>query len=172
MLALPRLVAVVAALTLICTLASGGAAQAAEKAIWGPASLPDGSSALGLYAELGVDTVQLSMSWASVASERPASAVDPSDPAYRWPNEIDVAERAARSRGIQVALLVASTPPWANGGRAQTRVPDEPQDYADFLTAAARRYPTVRRWMIWGEPNRDDRLQPNTENGLSGGDRR
>jgi hypothetical protein len=29
------------------------------------------------------------------------------------------------------------------------------------MTAASRRYPSVRRWMVWGEPNRADRFQPN-----------
>ncbi len=56
---------------------------------------------------------------------------------------------------------MATAPPWANGGKAPIQAPDNPQDYADFITAAARRYPGVRRWMIWGEPNRDDRFQPN-----------
>ncbi len=47
-------------------------------------------------------------------------------------------------------------------------MPADARDYADFLVAAARRYPAVRRWMIWGEPNRDDRLQPNSPNGPEG----
>ena len=67
----------------------------------------------------------------------------------------------AHAHAIRLSLLVANTPPWANGNRGPVYVPDDPQDYADFLTAAARRYPAVRRWMIWGEPNRDDRFLPN-----------
>ncbi len=34
------------------------------------------------------------------------------------------------------------------------------RDYADFLTAASRRYPRVRHWMIWGEANRAAVFQP------------
>src|SRR4051795_3628333 len=34
----------------------------------------------------------------------------------------------------------------------------------NFLTAASRRYPSVRRWMIWGEPTRVDRFQPGAGN--------
>jgi hypothetical protein len=62
--------------------------------------------------------------------------------------------------GIAVALSAEGSPPWANGGRAPIWAPD-PHDFADFLMAASRRYPTVTRWMIWGEPNKADRFQPN-----------
>jgi len=48
---------------------------------------------------------------------------------------------------------VSRSPEWSNGGRSEIWRP-RPQAFADFLAAAARRYPTVRRWMIWGEPNR------------------
>ena len=65
---------------------------------------------------------------------------------------------------MRVALLVEDAPPWANGGRPAIWAPTDAGDYADFLAAAARRYPLVRRWMIWGEPNRHDRFQPNGEN--------
>jgi hypothetical protein len=33
--------------------------------------------------------------------------------------------------------------------------------YADFVAAASRRYPSVRRWMIWGEPNSANTFLPN-----------
>lgn len=158
--------AVLAPAVLVLALASP--AQAAEKALWGPATLPDGTSAFGLYDELGIDTLQLSMSWLDVAPARPASPADPSDPAYRWPPEVTAAVAEAAAHGIRISLLVANSPPWANGGRGPTYAPSDPQDYADFLSAAARRYPAVRRWMIWGEPNRDDRFQPNEDNSAVG----
>jgi len=157
-----------AALTLIAGLATGPFANAAEKAIWGPTTLPDGSSAFGLYGELGIDTLQLSVRWADVAPSRPGSATDPADPAYRWPPHVADAAAEASRNGIRLALLVTSAPPWANGGRAPIWRPGDPQDFADFLTAVARRYPAVRRWMIWGEPNRADRFQPNKENDRAG----
>ncbi|HEV2786300.1 MAG TPA: hypothetical protein VGV67_07935, partial [Solirubrobacteraceae bacterium] len=139
-------------------------APAAEKALWGPATLPDGRSGFGLYDELGIDTLQLSLSWADVAPVRPAAPADPADPAYRWPPEVTAAAAEAPARAITLSLLVSNAPGWANGGRGPTHAPTDPQDYADFLTAVARRYPVVRRWMIWGEPNRDDRFQPNAAN--------
>jgi hypothetical protein len=58
-----------------------------------------------------------------------------------------------RRTGIQVALLVSQSPKWSNGGKSAIWSP-RPRAFAAFLAAAARRYPTVRRWMVWGEPNR------------------
>jgi hypothetical protein len=134
-------------------------ASAAEKAIWGPTTLPDGASAFPLYRALGVDTYQISVNWAAVAPSQPGSPTDPSDPAYRWPAELDRAVAEARGQRIDVAVLVSGSPAWANGGGPSIRAP-APGAFADFLTAASRRYGSVRRWMIWGEPNRDDRFQP------------
>ncbi|MCA1587133.1 MAG: hypothetical protein LC744_00145 [Chloroflexi bacterium] len=143
-------------------------ARAAEKALWGPAALPDGSSAFSLYDELAIDTLQMSMSWSDIAPTRPVDPTDPADPAYRWPGEVTAAAAEAPVHAIGLSLLVANSPPWANGNRAPAYAPADPQDYADFLTAASRRYPAVRGWMIWGEPNRADRFQPNRENDPAG----
>ena len=121
-----------------------------EKAIWGPVEMPNGSSALPVYKRLGVDTFQIQLRWADIASQRPADPRNPNDPAYHWPPDVDLATREAPGYGIRVAILVTTSPGWANGGRAEVWAPDRPSDYADFLTAAARRYPSVDRWMIWG----------------------
>ncbi len=158
-----------AGLVLAVALLAAAPAGAAEKALWGPATLPDGSSAFGLYDQLGIDTLQLSMSWADVAAAgRPANPRDPADPAYHWPADVDAATTEAARHGIRISLLVATTPAWANGSRAPIWAPTSAGDYADFLVAAARRYPLVRRWMIWGEPNRADRFQPNQTNSAVG----
>jgi hypothetical protein len=147
---------------LACVLAGTNAdgAAAAEKAIWGPVTLPGGADAFPVYRDLGVDTLQLQLDWPTAAPTKPRNPGDPSDPAYRWPAEIDLAVARAAASGIQVALLVSRSPSWANGGRSEIYAPD-PAAYAAFVAAASRRYRTVRRWMIWGEPNRDDRFLPN-----------
>jgi len=152
----------------VVVLVLGTPARAAEKALWGPVALPDGSSAFGLYDELAIDTLQMSLSWADIAPVRPAVATDPSDPAYRWPAEVTAAAAQAPAHAIGLSLLVVGAPPWSNGDRPPIWAPTDPQDYADFLTAAARRFPAVRRWMIWGEPNRDDRFQPNADDDPAG----
>jgi hypothetical protein len=130
-----------------------------KKAIWGPVRMPDGSSAFPVYRDLGVDILQITLKWSAVAPTRPADPVNPDDPAYSWPAEIDYAIRHGRRRGISVALLVRDSPPWANGGRSPEWAPKQ-RAYASFLIAASRRYPSVRRWMIWGEPNRAGSFQP------------
>lgn len=137
-------------------------AHAAEKAIWGPAKLPSGASAFPVYRDLGVDTLQITVSFATVAPNRPAQAGNPADPVYRWPASLDAIIAEARANRIAVALLVARSPGWANGGRSELHAPD-PRAFGDFMAAASRRYPYVRRWMIWGEPNRADRFLPNRE---------
>lgn len=139
-----------------------------EKAIWGPVEMPDGRSAFPIYRQLGVDVFQAQLRWADIAAQRPASPEDPADPAYHWPANVDLAVREAPRYGVTVALLVTTSPSWANGHRAEIHAPNDVADYADFLTAASRRYPGVTRWMIWGEPNRSDRFLPNRPNDPSG----
>jgi hypothetical protein len=150
---------------LLAVLAAGllalpSTANAAEKSIWGPIELPQGSSAFPLYDRLGVDVFQTVLNWAEAAPVRPSRPTDPNDPAYRWPRKLDLAVAEARRHGISVAIMAAYTPRWANGGRARQWSPRDPGDYARFLTAASRRYRTVRRWMIWGEPTRSANFRP------------
>ena len=148
----------------LALLVTPSTARAAEKAIWGPVTLPSGASAFPTYRHLGVDTFQYTLNWATVAPERPTDPGNPADSAYRWPASLDQAVAAAAAHRINVALLVTRSPGWANGGRTAIHAPD-PGAYAEFVAAASRRYPSVRRWMIWGEPNRSDRFQPNSVGG-------
>lgn len=132
------------------------AGHQALKMIWGPVTMPDGQSAFPTYHRLGVQAFQVDLNWSDAAPTKPANGQDPNDPAYVWPAQLDqVMEQAARYR-IKVMLLVQHSPGWANGGRPSIWAPDDPADYANFLIAAAHRYPSVRLWMVWGEPNRDE----------------
>ena len=56
--------------------------------------------------------------------------------------------------------MLHGSPRWANGGRPPEYAPARSRDFADFARAAARRYPAVRRWMVWGEPSRSDNFKP------------
>lgn len=140
--------------------AATAARTPAAKAIWGPVTMPDGSSAFPVYRRLGVDVFQVQLNWAATATARPADPTNPDDPAYRWPKIVDTAVAEGKAAGIDVAIMVTQTPGWANGDRASRYAPDRPSDYADFLTAAARRYPSVHRWMVWGEPTRPGNFEP------------
>lgn len=129
------------------------------KAIWGPLRTADGASAFPIYSDLGVDVLQVQLQWPLVAPSQPANPADTADPAYLWPPALDVAIEEARERGIEIALLVRGSPRWANGGRDSRWAPN-PRHYARFMAAASRRYPSVRRWMVWGEPNHQSAFRP------------
>jgi len=140
---------------LACGVLAGSAHAASfEKAIWGPVRTPSGASAFPIYHRLGVDTFEIQLVWADVARWRPKVATDPRDRAYRWPAELRDAIRLARRSGIRVAVMVKGTPRWANGGKDVTVPPTSDADIAHFFTAAVAHYPSVRRWMVWGEPSR------------------
>lgn len=61
---------------------------------------------------------------------------------------------------MSVLLQIVFTPGWANGGHPQNWAPRRASDYAAFATAAARHYPTVHLWMVWGEPTRAQNFAP------------
>ena len=130
-----------------------------KKAIWGPAAV-DGRSQFPIYADLGAGIYETNLNWNSVATSRPSQATDPGDPAYRWPEDLDFDIREAARYGIKVCLLIYGTPPWANGGKQPRWEPSRVQDLANFAAAAARRYPSVHLWMIWGEPSRAANFSP------------
>lgn len=133
--------------------ASADAAPTRKKAIWGPAMV-DGVSQFPIYRDLGVGIYQTAVSWRETAPSQPVHPLDPSDPAYTWSPTLDFAVSEAKRYGIAVSLMVLRTPEWANGGRDETVPPSKPQDYAKFVEAIARRYPSVRLFMVWGEPIR------------------
>jgi hypothetical protein len=155
------------ALCAICSAVSAVPAGAAKthftsrKAIWGPVNR-DGAPQFPIYHDLGAGIWQDTLNWRNTAPTRPADPTNPNDPAYHWPAELDQAVSDAARYKIRISLLVMSTPPWANGGRDYNWVPHDVGDYTDFLTAAARRYPSVKLWMIWGEPSRRPNFMPLT----------
>jgi hypothetical protein len=166
------------ATVLLVILASAPAAGAAEKSIWGPATFPVGNancptgpspcSAFPLYRQLGATNYQVQIPWDSVALSRPANPRDPSDPAYKWPSFADFDAQQAAQYGMSMAVLVQGTPAWANGGRPRAWAPTNPQDYADFMYAISKRYPSIHRWMIWGEPSYGINFQPMPANSRVG----
>jgi hypothetical protein len=100
------------------------------------------------------------LSWAQVAAQRPTVPRSPDDPAYVWPPGLELTLRNARAAGIEPVLYVNGFPPWSNGGRDHTWVPNNPADYGDFMAAAVARYPQVRRWIVFGEPSHYVNFRP------------
>jgi hypothetical protein len=159
----PRLRRHVLAIAL-CLLLMGAAAPAApaaplEKGFWGPTEV-GGVSQFPIYEDLGVTLFQMTLRWDEVAATRPRDARDPADRAYRWPADVDFAIRQAKRHGMRVLLMLIDAPSWANSGRSPEYAPDRPSDFGAFARAASRRYPSVRHWMIWGEPSRSARFKP------------
>ena len=143
----------VAAAVLCATLLVAAPAHAArnlDKVFWGPAE-QSGVSQFPIYRDLGVTVFGDTLSWSDVAKTRPADPTNPADPAYSWP-DLDAKMADAQANGISYLFQVLLTPGWANGGQSPAWAPDDPQDYANFLIAASKRYPSVKRWMVWGEP--------------------
>ena len=61
--------------------------------------------------------VRTVVDWSQVAPDRPSSAVDPFDPAYKF-EDIDELVRNAQQRGMEVLITLWGTPKWANGGQS------------------------------------------------------
>jgi hypothetical protein len=114
---------------------------------------------LDRLAALGVDVVRINIRWDRVAAKRPAKTASHEDPAYNW-SEPDVLLEGLRTRRVAAAVTLVGTPRWANGGRAANWAPTSSGSFANFAHAAAMRYPWVRRWVIWNEPNKHWQLRP------------
>ncbi len=142
---------------------SGPAKQTTKKLMWGPPYLADGTSLFPEYRDLGVGIFAVQLRWEEAAPDRrPENPTDWRDPAYEWPVHVTDSIREAEKYGIKPNLMVMGAPPWANSGEVGEwfKKPDDPQDFADFITAATDRYPSVRLWKVWGEPNRQPNFQP------------
>ena len=101
----------------------------------------------------GFQVVRLPLTWGSIARERPAHPRDPSDPAYHW-EFIDGRLDQILARGLTPMFVAYAAPAWASHGKLTASA----GQYADFLTAAAKRYggstrPRVRLWELWNEPD-------------------
>jgi hypothetical protein len=118
-------------------------------------------SRLDVLERLGADVVRFTIRWDRVARRKPASPRDHTDTTYDW-SSVDAVLRGLRRHGIQPVVTVYGTPGWANGGRSANWAPTSGAAFANFVHAAARRYPWVRYWTIWNEPNRSTFLRPTT----------
>jgi len=129
--------------------------------MWGPGSL-HGVSLFPTFNELGVKVYEDALHWNLIALRRPRHPTDSRDPAYDWPSEVTRAVAEAKRYGMQVALEIIGSPSWANGGLPPAWIPLRLRYYTDFAIAAAKRYPSVHIWMIWGEPSRSKNFRPLT----------
>jgi hypothetical protein len=139
--------------------ASSGVRYGIQDDAWlefGPGTL---NQRLTTLKRLGVPLVRFTLRWNQVATRRPRDAASPRDRAYDW-RRPDRILRGLRRHGLTPVLTLVGTPAWANGGRGPNYAPPRPRDFRRFATAAARRYPGVRYWLIWNEPNKRVWLRP------------
>ena len=155
------LAAVVVALLLP---AAAGASPFVRYGIQDDAYLASGPSlepSLQTLDELGVGLVRYMVNWREVAPKKPREPANPGDPAYRW-TDTDAILGALHAHGISVLVTLDRAPAWANGGKGSNVAPTGKYALADFAIAVAKRYPWLRLWEIWNEPNLQSFLKPNS----------
>ncbi len=146
---------------LVPGIAASTAHAGGVKAMWGPA-LRDGVSEFPTYRELGVKVYEDVLRWNLIAQHRPRNPRNPRDRAYVWPAEVTRSVAEAKHYGMRVAFEIIGSPEWANGHLPPKWVPLRLRYFSDFAVAAAKRYPSVHLWMIWGEPSRSKNFRPLT----------
>ncbi len=133
------------------------------------------AQALDEAVALGADVVRANVIWGKFApsptSKRRPRRFDAKDPAAYPPGTFDILDSfvaGAQARGLQVLLTpTGPIPAWASrcgGSLANRRVckPD-PKLFGAFVRALGTRYPTVKLWSIWNEPNLRSWLSPQYE---------
>ena len=112
----------------------------------GPGSL---EQRLNRLDALGVDLVRFTIEW---------NQVEQTQGTFDW-RRPDTVLQGLHEHGIAAVVTLVGSPMWANGGRPSNWAP-APATFAGFARAAALRYPFVRDWLIWNEPNQARWLRP------------
>jgi len=133
--------------------------------------------------DLGVDTLRVEVKWNEVAPDPGAKTkpnFDASDPlayashpdAYPGFGGYDDLLQRARALGLRIIVTITGDAPrWAtvggNGTGANINLRPEPNEYAQFAAAVAKRYsgiyaglPAVFYLTIWNEPNHRQFIKP------------
>src|SRR3954469_10198367 len=118
--------------------------------------------------DLGVDVIRANVIWNRYAPSprsKRKPQFDATNPDAYALGELDALVAGAAARGMTVLLTPTGPgPAWASscGGSATARriCNPKPAEYGNFVTALGKRYPTVKRWSIWNEPNQGGWLTP------------
>jgi Beta-galactosidase len=100
--------------------------------------------------ELGAQVARVTLDW---------RRIEPQQGAFDW-THADAWLEALRSEGVVPLVTLWGTPRWANGGGGPNVAPRSGATFAAFARAAAERFPWVRRWIVWNEPNQRRWLLP------------
>jgi polysaccharide biosynthesis protein PslG len=112
---------------------------------------PERAAMLDRAQGVGARVIRAFIRWHLAAPERPQPGAPPFDEPRLW--ELDELVAGANARGMEVMFTIWGTPPWANDGQAPNRAPTDLDALRDFAHGLAARYPSVRRYAIWNEPN-------------------
>ena len=146
----------VALLALLCALASSSPASGAEKGLnvdltWGITDAEQDRT-IAAIKDSGAKWVRIEIDWQWLA--------EPWDtPGWEWePEQVqrhyDRAVRLADRAGLRVLLMVQRSPRSLSGSSIPESPPQDPQDFADFMTETATRYrEEVDAYELWNEPN-------------------
>jgi hypothetical protein len=162
-----RIVLAVLAAAIVCVPAAGASRFMLVGLLDEAALYDDPTYVFPMMQQARTQVLRLNLNWGGttgVAKERPASAMDPNDPAYDW-SLYDRTVNYAAQHDIEVMFTIFGTPAWANGGAGLTVPPTRMVDLRNFAFAAAKRYsglhpgadgrnlPPVKLWLAWNEPN-------------------
>ena len=114
---------------------------------YGPGTLDERLDTLD---RMGVTLVRYTLEW---------NRIEPRKGVPRW-EQSDAILRGLQRRGLVPVVTLWGTPRWANGGRSPNWAPRSKWALAGFARRAAERYPFVRSWLIWNEPNQRRWLRP------------
>jgi hypothetical protein len=128
--------------------------------------------ALDDAANLGADIIRVNVTWSRYApspraKKRPKHFNGSNPAAYSQKKFalLDSLIAGAQQRGIQVMLTPTGTiPAWASrckgSVKARSTCKPSPIEFGRFVRALGKRYPQVKLWSIWNEPNLKAWLSP------------
>jgi hypothetical protein len=114
---------------------------------YGPGTLDERLDTLD---RMGVKLVRYTLDWNRIEARK-------GDPSWE---QSDAILRGLHRRGLVPVVTLWGSPRWANGGRSANWAPRSKWTFAGFARRAAQRYPFVRNWLIWNEPNQRRWLRP------------
>ena len=115
--------------------------------VYGPGTLDDRIAELD---RIGIDLVRFTINWHEVEKVRGKRS---------W-GSADSVLQGLRKHGIAPVVTLYGAPRWSNRGRAPNWAPTSGSTFAAFASAAAKRYPWVKLWLVWNEPNQRRWLRP------------
>lgn len=111
---------------------------------------------------LGVQWVRVYLAWSSIQGTAP-STPGCGNCIWSYP---DTLFNTLAAQGLYPIVTVTGNPRWAATYSAGPIDPAHLADFGNFVSALVQRYPNVKYWEFYNEP--DERLSPSTQRGWAG----